>query len=264
MENVVRYEKSEAEKIDVSLGWGQVTFTAEPIEKLQVIATGDEESVKELRIFHENNEVFIQQPQYGLTVNINSTKWLEVLVRIPEGWEIDVEARTVGGVINVKNLSGEQLCFDTVSGNIVASDITCEERKMKTISGDIRGKNFTADEVALRTVSGDIKVGGITGDELNIRTISGTVAVEQIAYEEIAATSVSGKFVLGCVKIFKQCDCNTVSGDFSLYVPVKKVHIIHRGLRGNVRTEGVDETGEGAKVKVTSVTGDLSIISTLN
>ena len=263
MDKVVRYEKDDVKKIDIKLAWGQLTMAAEAVEKLQIIATGDEETVKELRISCEDNEIFIEQPQYGISTNIVSSRWLEVVVRVPENWKIDMDVRTITGSINMKGLAGDEIEIETVSGKIVADGMEYEKIALKTINGKINANKFNGEKTKIRTVSGDVLGDNIRCKKMGIRSVSGGMTFNELTCEKIVSTSVSGKYLVRHAIPFKNYDVNTVSGDIILYAPMKDVFVTQRGLKGNIRMEGVREDAAGARIELTTVTGSVTIISTL-
>ncbi len=243
MENILRYESSEVKALLIRLAWGQLTVAQEGVEKLQVIATGDEGTVKELRLEMEDGKLTLEQPQYGLSMNINSSKWLEVVVRVPTGFKIDVDAQTITGGMNIRGLFGEDMRFETVTGNIYLENLKSKKTYIRTISADTRAEK-------------------ISGEKLAVRTVSGAVLMEKLTFEKISCLSVSGKFTMGFDEPFDSAEYNTAAGDVSLYVPAEKLNINYKSIRGNLRTEGISQTGEGPMVKVTTVTGDASLVAT--
>lgn len=244
MENILRFESNKVEEVIVHLAWGQLTVVRESVEKLQVIATGDEATVKELRIQTEDEKLLVEQPQYGLSMSINSSKWLEVVIRVPKEWKIDLDAQTISGGMNVRGIVGEDMNFESISGNIIVGDIKSEKTYIRTISGDVRGEK-------------------LTGEKMTVRTGNGTILLEQLTFDKVSGFSVSGKMTISCQEPFKEMEYNTAAGDISLYVPAKELDISYKSLRGNLRTEGIEDKKEGAEVKITTATGDASIVSTL-
>ncbi len=260
----MRYEKDDVKKMNIKLGWGQLTMATESVEKLQIVATGDEETVKELRIYYDDDEVFVEQPQYGLSASIVSSRWLEVVVRLPIGWKIDIEARTITGNINMKEIVGKEIEVETVSGKLMVDGMACEEMKIKTISGKTKANQLSCENIKVRTVSGDVVAEDIICKELSIRSVSGGMTFHGLSCQRVTCTSVSGKYLMHHTNPFKSYNVNTVSSEVALYAPIEAVSISQRGLKGNIRTEGVREEATGERIELTTVTGSTTIVSTLS
>ena len=47
-------------------------------DKVQVMAAGDDSSVEDLRIAVKDGSLTVEQPQYGLSLNIMESRWLQV------------------------------------------------------------------------------------------------------------------------------------------------------------------------------------------
>ena len=83
MERNLSFDTEGLEKIAVHLGWAQLEMFADEVDKVQVMAAGDDSSVEDLRIAVKDGCLTVEQPQYGISLNIMECRWLQVCVRVP-------------------------------------------------------------------------------------------------------------------------------------------------------------------------------------
>lgn len=70
MERNLSFDTEGLEKIAVHLGWAQLEMFADEVDKVQVMAAGDDSSVEDLRIAVKDGCLTVEQPQYGLSLKI--------------------------------------------------------------------------------------------------------------------------------------------------------------------------------------------------
>jgi DUF4097 and DUF4098 domain-containing protein YvlB len=243
MERNVNFPVAGISELSVRLGWAQLEIYADDIEQIQVIASGDADTVGDLRIEQADGELVIEQPQYGITLNLTHGHWMQLCVRVPKTWDSTIRANTVSGLVVARGLGGDAMELDTISGDIKASRITAGKLALKTTAGNIRGEQLTADWITCRSVSGEITLDDITARSYRF-------------------TSVSGDTRLKLRAGFEQMELRTVSGDFAILTDVKATRISMRTVSGHKILEGVEQTEtEGAPaIRVTGVSGNLKII----
>lgn len=245
MEKKVRFSKDSIREVLAHLAWAQLEIMGDDVEDIQVLAAGDDHTVEELRLGERGGTLYVEQPQYGISMNITTGRWMQVIIRLPKDWEGNIDAHTISGTMSVRGVAGPEIA-------------------METVSGDLRAMNVAGDSTALRTVSGDVKAGGFTGRKLSLRTVSGDLDIQGSAFESVKANGVSGDIVLEFTAPFRRVEGTTVSGDMTIHVPVEALDAAVRGVSGRVRTSGVSLVDSGDFVRLNSVSGDLVIISTLN
>lgn len=243
MEKNLSFSVDAIQSIVVKLAWPQLEIFSDEIEAIQVLAAGDEHTVTELKVFEKEGRLTVEQPTYGLSMDIMNGKWMQVCIRLPKKWQGSVDASTISGLFSARGLRGRDIVLDTVSG-------------------DLRAMAIDGVMVSLKTVSGDIKAGGVTGEKLSLRSISGDMDVQGSAFKSIRTTSVSGDSSLEFTQPFERVDATTVSGDVVIRVPLDRVNATLRSVSGRIRTTGVELTSEGAQVHITGVSADLSLINT--
>ena len=225
MERNLSFDTEELSSIAVRLGWAQLEMFADEVDKVQVMAAGDDSSVEDLRIAVKDGILTVEQPQYGLSLNIMESRWLQVCVRVPNQWKGDVALSTLSGL-----LSARKLCAGSLS--------------LETVSGDLRAVRLTAENLSVRSVSGDTAL-----DALNVQSLK--------------CTSVTGEQTYNMTSTFQKVEVTAVSGNVIITAPVEAMDVSLRSISGRVRTEGVNiREGEGVpSVRVTGVTADLKLIS---
>lgn len=229
----------------VHMAWAQVEIFADDIERVQVLAAGDEGSVHDLRIERTEDTLLVEQPQYGLSLNITESRWMQVCIRIPKAWEKQLHVFTIGGLLNARGLSGSRVVLDTVSG-------------------DIRASRIASGELSLKSISGDVRCDTLSGDTLTVRTVSGNISLDDTAARAYKCTTVSGEIKLKLRDVFTQMDLRSVSGDVTVLSPVSRMNVAMRSINGRVTSTGVELTEDKAApvVRATGVSADLKLIST--
>lgn len=244
MERNISFEAEALQTVVVHLAWAQLEIFADDVEKLQVMAAGDDSSVNDLRIESKDGRLLVEQPQYGLSLNIKESHWLQVCVRVPRAWKGTVHANTISGLLSARKLHATEMALETVSG-------------------DLRAVKLNAPAMAFKTVSGDINGESILADRLNVRSVSGDTALDALSVTALKCTGVSGEQTYNMTASFRNVDVTAVSGNVVITAPVEAMDVNLRSISGRVRTEGVnirdDETAPC--VRVTGVTADLKLIS---
>ena len=227
----------------IHLAWAQVEIFADEIERVQVLAAGDESSVKDLRIEVEDNVLVVEQPQYGLSLNITESHWMQVCVRVPADWSQKIHVNTISGLLNARGLNGSRIVLDT-------------------ISGDIRANRLTAGEISIKSISGDIRSEGLTAERLTARTVSGNITMDNSSAKSYRCTTINGEQHIKLRDSFELMDLRSVSGDVTLMTSVRRMSISTRSLNGRVSTDNVETTSDPGVpvVRVTGVSVDLRVI----
>ena len=244
MERNLSFDTEGLENIAVHLGWAQLEMFADEVDKVQVMAAGDDSSVEDLRIAVKDGTLLVEQPQYGLSLNIMESRWLQVCVRVPSQWKGSVALSTLSGLLSARKLSAKTLSMETVSGDLRAVRITAGDASLKTVGGDMHGEQLTAENLSVRSVSGD-------------------TALDALSVASLKCASVSGEQTYNRTSSFRKVDVTAVSGNVIITAPVEAMDVSLRSISGRVRTEGVDirEGEDVPSVRVTGVTADLKLIS---
>lgn len=244
MERNMSFDAGQLTTVTVHLAWAQLEIFADDVDKFQVMAAGDDNSVNDLRIVQNGGELLVEQPQYGLSLNILDSKWLQVCVRMPRTWVGTVRANTISGMLSARKLTAGELALETVSGELRATRLTASQLALKTISGDLRGEELKAVHLGVRNVSGD-------------------TALDALKVETLKCNSVSGEQTYNMAESFRTVDITTVSGNVIITSPVETMNASLRSISGKMRTEGVSLTEDTSipTVRITGVSADLKLIS---
>ncbi len=244
MERNVHFETSSLRDIAVRLAWAQLEVFADDVEKIQVLVSGDEATVSDLRIVVKEGILVVEQPQYGLSLNLMESRWMQVCVRVPRTWQQELHMNTISGLLSARGLRGSKIVLDTVSG-------------------DLRAVRLNAKEIVLKTISGDVRAETVQAETLSARSVSGNLVFDALEVQHLKSNSVSGEQTYNLDKGFTRMDVVAVSGDVILTSPLDKLNVSMRSVSGRVRTEGVD-IGEEENlpiVRATGVSAGLKLIS---
>jgi hypothetical protein len=195
----------------------------------------------------------------------------------------DVAAETASGDISIEGVVGN-VAASSASGDIKAVRVSGQNFRAITQSGDVSFQESAVPVVAVETVSGDALVKGVTGRTLKVRAVSGDASAEDIAFEvDTHLDTVSGYVGLGLRGPVTTGIINlvTVSGDGELTLPRETNAVLEITTKGGdvkgkiMDPDGKTEkdvtgsgmvnlnetlgTGAGAKIVVSSVSGDIVI-----
>ncbi len=244
MERNVNFGTEGLSDIAVHLAWAQLEIFADDVEKIQVMAAGDENSVSDLRIEVKDGTLLVEQPQYGLSLNIMESKWLQVCVRVPRAWGHGIHCSTLSGLLSARKLNGSEIVLETVTGDLRALKLSAAQMSLKSVSGDTRGEELKA-------------------EKLNMRSVSGDAALDALSTKTLKCNSVSGEQTYNMNSSFERVDVTAVSGNVIITAPVEAMNVSLRSISGRVRTEGVSITDreDVPVVRITGVSADLKLIS---
>lgn len=242
MERNIGYSASMVDAVQVRVGWGQVELYGADTQEAQAAVAGDERSVRELVVKHENGKLIIEQPQYGLLPHFES-KWLQISVRVPLEWCGNVSLTTVSGAISVKGLRGKEVSLDTVSGAVHADRIRCDAFTMNAVSGALQ---------ATRVSSGSLRV----------RNVSSAISLFEVDVETVKIIAVSGQVSMDFLRPFASLELQVATGDIQIRLPGDRAEVAFRSVAGKLSCENFSGGPGAPTVQATTVTGNLRIAST--
>ena len=195
----------------------------------------------------------------------------------------DVAAETASGDIAIEGIIGN-VAASSASGDIKALRVSGQNFRAITQSGDVSFQDSAVPVVAVETVSGDAHVKGVTGRTLKVRAVSGDASAEDVAFEmDTHLDTVSGYVALALRGPLTTGTINlvTVSGDADLKLPRETNAVLEITTKGGdvkgkiIGADGKTEkditgsgmvnltetlgTGAGAKIVISSVSGDIGI-----
>lgn len=191
----------------------------------------------------------------SFNINIGSRNTDIVLIaRVPEKIP-EVRMETSSGNIEVSKLAVTKVKGVTASGDVTVSESVMEKLEVTTASGDIIVNGVTVEKQDLTTASGDIQMKGVKSCKTSFVTASGDVSCKEMTSEKIHVKTASGDIDLKADA--GQYHMVTVSGDIDLYTVMVPEKVEANTVSGDIELELT--AVEGAEVKVSSRSGDISI-----
>ncbi|GAB4459178.1 MAG: hypothetical protein OHK0029_21370 [Armatimonadaceae bacterium] len=241
----------------------------------------------DLKVFVPKNDIKVSLLSPAGDVNVQNHKGAVVLATQSgdaKASEIvgDVAAETASGDIITEGVVGN-VQASSASGDISAIRVTGDSFKAISQSGDVSLREATIPAVVVETVSGDAQVEGVSGKSLRVRSVSGDVFVEKTLFEdETHLDTVSGVISLEPKGPINKSSLTlaTVSGDVELKLVRETAASLEVSTKGGdvsgkyLDAEGnekeltgsgmvsLSETvgkGAGAKIVLTSVSGDITV-----
>ena len=245
MDRMENFPLLQVDHVELSLAWAGLMVYVDDTEDLQVLVSGAEGDLNDLRVGMKGERTLeVKQPFYGLSYRIASGHWLQVSLRVPREWRGGLSAYTTTGSMQVQGVQGSDLTLDTVTGELRAAGLRAISMTMKSVSGHILGSD-------------------LQGTQLTVRNVSGSIRLEACRFEEYKLGGVSGSQTVEMTAPFNTVECNTVSGDVALFVPMGAVDVYHRTVSGRLRTAGISLQEGMPSIRLTGVSGNLEVSSTL-
>ena len=202
----------------------------------------------------------------------------------------DARVTEIGGDAAVDSASGE-IILEGVQGNVTTSSSSGDIRAIRingqnfratTQSGDVALSESGVTVVAIETVSGDSALKNVTGRKLRVRAVSGDATADAIGFDDVQFDTVSGYLAAAPRSPLTggTFALESISGDADLRLPSEtdgKMEVstksgdvdarfldgagVERIVRvsGMVRMNEAVGNGNGAKITVSTISGDLTI-----
>lgn len=211
-------------RLSIQTAWASVDIRAEDVEEIQLLVSGSEQDVKELRVECKGSELAIEQPHFGLPPKVTAPQWMQLTLRVPRAWKGSIAASTISAPLTACGLSGSDLALESVSGRIEAQALNFITAKVRTVSGPVHADALDAMTCKAHTVSGDVS--------------------------------------LALLASLQRVEAASVSGDVALDIPFAQADASLRSVSGRLRTENVSIGPGSPVIRVTSVSGSLDIRQT--
>ncbi|MEG0767501.1 MAG: DUF4097 family beta strand repeat-containing protein [Clostridia bacterium] len=226
--------------LQIKLAWGHLDIMADDVSEIQALIAGDDDTVQELQLRQEETRLCIEQPQYGLSLRINSGKWLQICLRIPKSWAGTLDA-------------------NTISGALCARGIQCHEVILDTVSGAMHMQRVQADALTLRSVSGAITGSSLQATKSYFRTLSGDITLQDASLANVHTTTVSGDVSLLCKAPFEAWELQTISGAQRCNIPCAQVNVSLSSVTGKLSLQQITAGETGPRISATTATGSLTV-----
>lgn len=245
MQRNEQYNAQWVSRLVVKNIWGSVQLSSHGAQEVQIRIEGDDTSVQEVIVRHENGELLVQQPNllFGLDALFRPGKKLSVEIILPETWQGDVSLNTVSGKISARQVQAVNLSMETVSGAISCFGLSARQLKIQTVAGNIDASSLHTDRLDLRAVSGDMRLTGLMADD-------------------VKGTAVSGATELSFEQPFRTVELTGVSGAITLETPSPQLAVAFHAVSGRVQYGGEMVQGNAPRVSVSMVSGNLTIYNT--
>lgn len=240
MEKNQKFNKADVNEVSVHVIWPLVEVFTDDKDEIKIIVAGDKHSVDNLSITLENGKLDIEQPQLGINVNLNESRWLQICIQMPIDFKKKVAFSTAVSKLHVRGINASQISLDTVSGEISAF-------------------NLNADKISLRSVNGGIKASDIKADSIFARVINSSIHLRQVIAKNIRLNAVTGQQMLECSEPFEKLEITAVTGDVFITQPSEEINASLRALNGQLKTENVKIGDLGPKLSATTVVGNIHI-----
>lgn len=188
----------------------------------------------------------------------------DVTISVPYGLALRLDARTVGGDMEIDGVKLSSASVVTTSGDVelrTPMEHQMDELKLTTASGDI-DLRANARSIRLKSMSGDVE-GACACERLEAGSVSGDVDLDA-SCETAAIKSVSGEVRLRCdSREPKEIAVASTSGDVYVRLPANTsaVSVKTQTVSGSVRQSVPSGYGENAvRVKAQTVSGDITVV----
>ncbi|MBR4711188.1 MAG: DUF4097 family beta strand repeat protein [Clostridia bacterium] len=235
------FDPSAVTGLSVKLAWAMLEILTADVGQIQVLISGADEDVEDLRVGVSKGVLTVEQPAYGLSARIASDRWLQVTLRVPATWKGEIAAGTVAGPLSVRGLAGTDLRFSTVSGSLRASQLNAITLTLRTITGVLSAADITASE------------------SFGARTVSGEILLSHVSAGRVKLTTVSAPLTADLDSVPEHTDISTVSGDVTMALPAREAVIRLRSVTGRLLTGGVSIAETGPEISAVSVSGGLTV-----
>lgn len=241
MERNIRYPARQGMRVRTKLSWAQVEIMSCEKDELQLMIAGDDESVESLRVEQSGEDIVIAQPQTAYAKELLPTKrWLQICVRLPQGFDGDLDIDTISGTVGAHNITGRDIMLTTVGGAIHTRQIESSLLWLHTVSGAVTGDRLSADRCHVRTVSGNVSLTAWKISTAKVFTVSG----------EVSLSLCPGARAL---------DTQSISGGVGIIVDGPARASMHSLSGQFVLANNIEEAPGCLEINASSITGDLTV-----
>ncbi len=228
-------------KLILRLTGAALEICTDDIEDIHVMVSGAKTDVEALRIAAAGDTLTVEQPVKAMAKSATAANsWLQLAIRLPRTWKGAIDGRTVGGWMNIRQVSGTDLSAESVSGILMLSDL-----------------NFLT--LSARTVTGDVKINQAECGKCSLFSTSGALTAMRSKMRSCSASTVTGFVTLDLVSPFEEIALNSVTGDLCVDAPITECDAVLRSVSGRIRTSGVSILESGPKLRATTVSSDLDL-----
>ena len=123
MNKIETFSPTQITGVEAHLAWASLEVLADDVNELQVMAAGNDKDVSDLRIQEKEGRLVVEQPTYGLSIKLNSERWMQIVIRLPRSWKGALDMSTITAPLRARGISGTDVTLDSVSGDMRAANI---------------------------------------------------------------------------------------------------------------------------------------------
>lgn len=181
----------------------------------------------------------------------------ELTITLPRGAE--VEARTVSGSLDLRDLAGSAVYVHSVSGAIELTNVSPRRLEVESVSGAQRMNTAGSEETHLKSVSGNIETEGARG-RVRIKSVSGNIELTAADIDNAELETVSGRMQAGLVPTAQgRIQATSHSGSLHLALPADtELHLRASTFSGRIKSDfgGEVQRGRGPGERLEHRVGD--------
>lgn len=244
MEKNLSFPAEQVQSVRVKLTWAQVEVITGSSDAFHVHIAGHEESVDEINVEMMNNALLIAQPQYTVAKEMMPRKrWLQIYLRVPEGWNRDMDIATVSGILGVRKVNGDDIALTTVSGQMNIQHVSAGHLGIRSASGAVSGDAVAVKHLYIRTISGKVALSDVQSTTCKVFTVSADVSLKLgKGGRSLDMQSISGNINLEVEGAIKEASLHSLSGQFILSDEMQKsedgLDITSSSISGSLSVKG--------------------------
>lgn len=139
MNKIETFSPTQITSVEAHLAWASLEVLADDVNELQVMAAGNDKDVSDLRIQEKEGRLVVEQPTYGLSIKLNSERWMQIVIRLPRSWKGALDMSTITAPLRARGISGTDVTLDSVSGDMRAANINAIALTLRQVSGGHSG-----------------------------------------------------------------------------------------------------------------------------
>ena len=108
MNKIETFSPTQITGVEAHLAWASLEVLADDVNELQVMAAGNDKDVSDLRIQEKEGRLVVEQPTYGLSIKLNSERWMQIVIRLPRSWKGALDMSTITAPLRARGISGTE------------------------------------------------------------------------------------------------------------------------------------------------------------
>ena len=244
MHDELLYEQAAVHTIRLSLENGSADITAVPdAEDVRILIDTDAEDAAALLYADVKDATLTirQRTPFQQLLKARKRPSLHVTIETPATWKGALHAATASGHLHAEGLSGTDIVLRAAAGTLEAH----------RISGIC---------VSLQSVRGSVAADDIECEKLRLSSIASGMQVQRCSTDRCRVLSLAGSVHLAADRHIEHIGCKSLTGCLTVETPLEAFDASLHGIRGKLRTQGVDLADGQPVIRMTTLSGRLTII----